>query len=763
VFAVAILAVLFAVLPQTAVSAHANQVRSTPAPDSQLDEPPDRVIVWFSEPIEPGLSDVRVLDAFARQVDNADSALSPTEPTALVVTLPPLENGTYTVVWRNVSTVDGHRVIGSFRFAVGEPLSEAVGAPLGEQSLVQSAADPWLRWVFLIGALAMTGVLGFDLLVLRTIIGASERRVISDELILSLQRIMFRVMLTATALMVFGLLALLVQQASVTFEKPVFGVVGEPLRSVLDSDWGRQWTWRMVAVVGTVALAVVSARSVLRAVPAADHELDDGEDTGGPVAYTETMPGALALASGLAVLFLTSFSSHSAAVPSDVRTPAVVTDFLHLLAASLWVGGLFFLAFAVAIVVRSVAPPVRGQALKAVLSRFSAVAIASAGTLIVTGIFAGYMQVTVPSATVTPYGWALVSKLALLVPLLGFATVNSYLVSRRLLRSNGAARAVKNLVWWEAGVAVLVIAATGWLAGLEPARQYAARAGTGMADELTFSDFVEGAEIDLSISPGRFGPNRVIVELKDRRGEAITNATDVRVRLKFLEQDLGEPLASLTDAGSGRWVSDNYDVAVGGVYQAEVVVIRPDAFDARTSFRFDASPPGAAGDDVRPARSVAWTLFGVELLLVGGFMVLAGAPVLRSLRAPSRLIALPGAVACAAGLVFLLNAQVFRVGFPEDRFNPFPISSESIETGHVAYLNTCASCHGESGHGDGPLASGLSSPPADLGVHVPLHADGDLFGFIRDGIPGTSMPGQAGNLSEDEMWHLVNFLRTFEE
>jgi copper transport protein len=448
------------------------------------------------------------------------------------------------------------------------------------------------------------------------------------------------------------------------------------------------------------------------------------------------MPGALALASGLAVLFLTSFSSHSAAVPSDVRTPAVVTDFLHLLAASLWVGGLFFLAFAVAIVVRSVAPPVRGQALKAVLSRFSAVAIASAGTLIVTGIFAGYMQVTVPSATVTPYGWALVSKLALLVPLLGFATVNSYLVSRRLLRSNGAARAVKNLVWWEAGVAVLVIAATGWLAGLEPARQYAARAGTGMADELTFSDFVEGAEIDLSISPGRFGPNRVIVELKDRRGEAITNATDVRVRLKFLEQDLGEPLASLTDAGSGRWVSDNYDVAVGGVYQAEVVVIRPDAFDARTSFRFDASPPGAAGDDVRPARSVAWTLFGVELLLVGGFMVLAGAPVLRSLRAPSRLIALPGAVAC---------------------------SSESIETGHVAYLNTCASCHGESGHGDGPLASGLSSPPADLGVHVPLHADGDLFGFIRDGIPGTSMPGQAGNLSEDEMWHLVNFLRTFEE
>ena len=44
-------------------------------------------------------------------------------------------------------------------------------------------------------------------------------------------------------------------------------------------------------------------------------------------------------------------------------------------------------------------------------------------------------------------------------------------------------------------------------------------------------------------------------------------------------------------------------------------------------------------------------------------------------------------------------------------------------------------------------------------VHVPLHIDTLLFEFIRDGIGRSGMPGQAEILTEDEMWHLVNYLR----
>ena len=755
--AVALSAIL---IPAGRADAHANQIRSSPAPDSQLDEAPDRVIVWFSEPVEARLSTVRVLNSRAVDVDNGDSARSPTEPTALVVTLPPLENGTYTVVWRNVSSVDGHRVVGSFRFAVGEPLSAAAAVEGLEQPLLQSVGDPWFRGAFFLGALTMTGALIFDLMVIRQGLAGSDGSAITDYAVRRLVRAERRLLLAGFGLTAFGLLALLVQQAAAAFEVGVFQVAGEPVRTVLlESDWGAQWLWKSGLAVLVVTLATLAARSAPGEPKAQDCD-EDGEE---PVAFTDTLPGLAAVASSAALLFVTSLGSHNAAVPEEARMLALISDYAHLLAAATWVGGLLLLATGLVATAKGAATDgARADVLRAFLPRFSTLAFISAGVLVITGIFAGYMQVTVPAATNTPYGWGLVTKIALTVPLFGLAAVNSHTVARRLLRGDAALTRLARTVRWEAAVAVLIIAAAGWLAGLEPARQYAARNGIGVSDSVTHSDFAESTQIDLSITPGGVGQNSVQVTLTDRRGAPLLNASDVRVRLRFLEEDLGEALRSLSSDGGGVWSSGDFSIAIGGVYQAEVVVVRPDAFDARTSFRFDATPPAGAADAIRPTREVTWTLFGLELLLIGGVLMLSGAPVLRGVRGPSRAIAAPGAALVVVGLALVLNASVLKAGFPRDRFNPFPINTESIALGRIAFVNTCASCHGLEGLGDGPQAAGLNSPPADLAVHVPLHADGDLFGFIRDGIPGTAMPGQEGRLSTDEMWRLVNYLRTFE-
>lgn len=48
--------------PTSSVNAHANQINSVPAPNSELDASPDRVIVWYSEPIEETFSVVTVLN-----------------------------------------------------------------------------------------------------------------------------------------------------------------------------------------------------------------------------------------------------------------------------------------------------------------------------------------------------------------------------------------------------------------------------------------------------------------------------------------------------------------------------------------------------------------------------------------------------------------------------------------------------------------------------------------------------------------------------
>ncbi len=43
---------------------------------------------------------------------------------------------------------------------------------------------------------------------------------------------------------------------------------------------------------------------------------------------------------------------------------------------------------------------------------------------------------------------------------------------------------------------------------------------------------------------------------------------------------------------------------------------------------------------------------------------------------------------------------------------------------------------------------------------MPLHWDADLFTFMRVGVSGTPMKSLTNILTEDEMWHVVNYVRT---
>ena len=92
--------------------------------------------------------------------------------------------------------------------------------------------------------------------------------------------------------------------------------------------------------------------------------------------------------------------------------------------------------------------------------------------------------------------------------------------------------------------------------------------------------------------------------------------------------------------------------------------------------------------------------------------------------------------------------------------NPVLPTQESVGRGRASYVATCAVCHGDAGRGDGPGGAALPKKPADLVVHVPLHSDQVLFNFIQNGILPSGMPAQKGNLSEQQTWDLVNYLRT---
>ena len=108
---------LIAVAASTTVEGHAFLKRAEPAVGSTIQSSPVHIRIWFSEKIEPTLSSVQVFEASGREVDNHDAHVDRSSQELLRVSLPPLQAGTYKVVWRVVS-VDSHVTKGSFMFRV---------------------------------------------------------------------------------------------------------------------------------------------------------------------------------------------------------------------------------------------------------------------------------------------------------------------------------------------------------------------------------------------------------------------------------------------------------------------------------------------------------------------------------------------------------------------------------------------------------------------------------------------------------------------
>ena len=105
------------ILVATPASPHASLVRSSPARRATVTTAPDRVQLWFNEPIEPKFSSVSVLDASGQPVDLGDARVEPDDPQRLIVGLKALTRGIYRVRFR-VLSVDGHVVESEFSFTL---------------------------------------------------------------------------------------------------------------------------------------------------------------------------------------------------------------------------------------------------------------------------------------------------------------------------------------------------------------------------------------------------------------------------------------------------------------------------------------------------------------------------------------------------------------------------------------------------------------------------------------------------------------------
>lgn len=111
--------------------------------------------------------------------------------------------------------------------------------------------------------------------------------------------------------------------------------------------------------------------------------------------------------------------------------------------------------------------------------------------------------------------------------------------------------------------------------------------------------------------------------------------------------------------------------------------------------------------------------------------------------------------------------QVMMYGVPasyREFREPLPHDPAELRRGAAIFQRRCASCHGFSGHGDGPVGKRLSSPPANLAwlANTPMSRSGPyMYWTIAEGGRefGSDMPAYRILLSRDDIWAVIGYIQ----
>ncbi len=748
--------------------AHAVLLRSDPAQNARLTASPAKIDLFFSEALDHKFSTIAVRDASGGRHEKGSVAFT-SDPTEMTVAVNPLSPGFYTVAWTTVSAVDGHRLDGTYPITVLNPdgSTPAGVAPAatsgGGGSPGVSPFDAALRWLLLLGLIGITGGFGFAALVLYPA---------AEELVTAKREAGrgFALWLLGAVVPASVLVAAIVNLAALLRQAELNGSLTQ-IGSLLAARAGTYWIIRELLIVAAAGVAWLLTRQERR--------------PDRPAVYAQL---GLGLLIGLGAMLTMSLTSHAAAGRGALW--ATGSDFLHLAGVGLWIGALAQLP-ALLTIRRGLEGEARTRFLGRALRNFSTLAVLCVGLVLLTGTFNALVQLDSWSAfTDTVYGRTLLIKLILLVPLLGFGLLNAVYIARRFERRALAgdevgrdARRLEHSAVGESLFGAAVIAATAVMVFLVPAKdanaQNAARKAAAHSAVVSsvYRNQADAGDLKttLTVSPNRVGQNdfKVLLTPTDPN-ENFADVQRVQLRFQFSSTQVGGSTLDLAPvAGTpglyegsaanfsfvGDWrvtvnVRRTGHDDVNGVYSVQV----PDVTGATTTASLS-----TGGRDITafPAHGIS----GQQAL--GAALVAAGAALFvfrKRIWNVNPWLGTAGVFGISGFVVVGLAVVVAGIGGSSQSSalvqNPVPADERSVNDGKAIYAQNCAVCHGATGHGDGPGAAALNPKPLDLTVHVGLHPDGQLFDWISNGIPRTSMPPWKDKLSTQQRWDLINYLRT---
>ena len=286
---------------------------------------------------------------------------------------------------------------------------------------------------------------------------------------------------------------------------------------------------------------------------------------------------------GVGLLLTPGLAGHAST--QDLVPLALASDVVHLVAVSLWLGGLALLALAVL-------PRRQADELAAVVPRFSRIAFGAVIAILATGVFQGWREVRSRAAlTETTYGKLLLVKVGLFVLLVGLGFLSRrYVQARyrvpaaRLSFGPGTATSdpdgatvsqLRRTVGVETVVAVVVLAVTALLVNAQPAR-------SALAQPFTTEMRSNQMWVDVTVDPAKAGPAALHFYTLSPQG-GVGEVQDLTATMTLPSQDVGPLTVPVTRAGPGHFTAYNFNIPLRGQWKLEVKVLLSDIDEATVS------------------------------------------------------------------------------------------------------------------------------------------------------------------------------------
>jgi copper transport protein len=546
-------ALLAALVAPAAASAHAYLVKTVPQASVILTAAPPAVELTFDEAVEPRFAVVSVSDVNGRQVTDGGVLRSSTDADTLLVPLKRVPEGWYLVYWRAIS-VDGHPVQGAFTFALGPnagPPPEFVIPDIAQTA----TSTPLLvaRWLVFLTVLTAIGMFVLRILVAHPVV----RRVDGTSL--------DRLSLAAVAVSVIGLLAIpaYVEESTAVDSLRSFWAFGALVPLWRVTAFGRAYVdlWICFALFSAAAWIALW--------------LDRPRLPRRPVASILATTGALLAAAAL--LAVPGAGGHAA--QTSPRGVAVFLDWLHLLTAAVWVGGLVGL-----LVLWWALPAARRVAgLVVCVPRFSNVALVSVLLLLGTGVGASVLHLPAIAALwQTSYGETIVAKAAILAVAAAVAAGNLLRAKPRLsavATAERAARLLRRLVGVEAVLVAGAVFAGALLSSLAPPPPAFAKEGSALArvgpGPVAATVHRNGYTLRLLVHPNKAVQQNAFALELTRNGQPVRGAT-VTLGFSMLDMAMPDQSYAMRESAPGIYTQRKPALVMVGHWGLELTIAPKD-------------------------------------------------------------------------------------------------------------------------------------------------------------------------------------------